>query len=68
MKCLYCDGDLELATDVYHLDRKGIHLTIDDMQVYKCNRCGEIMIPGEEVQALQDILRQLEDSIQREVA
>ena len=68
MKCLYCEGELKPSKEVYHVDRNGIHLTIDDMRVYKCDRCGEILVPGEEVETLQTALQQLEKAIRKEVA
>jgi len=68
MKCLYCDGELKVTQDVFHADRKGIHLTIDRLKVYKCEKCGEILVDTPEVNLIQKTLRELDEAIERQVA
>lgn len=68
MNCLYCNGKLIKTKDVFHVDRQGIHLTIDEIDVYKCNTCGEIMIDTKEVALIQDTLVKLEKVLNARVA
>jgi len=68
MDCLYCSGKLELVQDVYHADRGGIHITIDQLPVYKCIQCGEIMLSGDEVRSIQKTLLELEKMLTQKAA
>lgn len=68
MKCLYCNGNLILTKDVYHADRFGIHLTIDELPVYKCDTCGEILLDTKEAKIIQGILSDLDNSLGHKAA
>ena len=68
MECLYCSGNLKKSKEVFHVDRNGIHLTIDQLDVYKCEICGEILIETQEVELIQKILGQLDDALAKRVA
>ncbi len=68
MKCLYCNGDLTLTKDIYHADRFGIHLTIDELPVYKCDTCGEILIESKEGEFIQKTLEELSDKLGQQAA
>lgn len=68
MNCLYCNGKLSKTKDVFHVDRHGIHLTIDEIDVYKCDTCGEIMIDTKEVSLIQETLVNLENALNKKVA
>ena len=63
MKCLYCDGNLVLSKEVFHADRFGIHLTIDQLPVHKCEKCGEILLDTKEVILIQETISELEKSL-----
>ena len=68
MKCLYCDGKLVQTKDVFHADRVGIHLTIDQLALYKCDKCGEILIGSKEVDLIQKTLTELETGLEQKAA
>ncbi|MCD4692467.1 MAG: YgiT-type zinc finger protein [Calditrichales bacterium] len=68
MNCLYCNGKLIRTKEVFHVDRHGIHLTIDEIDVYKCDTCGEIMIDTKEVSLIQETLVNLENALNKKVA
>ena len=68
MKCLYCNGNLILTKDVYHADRFGIHLTIDQLPVFKCDTCGEVLLDTKEVKLIQKILSELDNSLKQKAA
>ncbi|MHB2153639.1 YgiT-type zinc finger protein [Calditrichota bacterium GD2] len=68
MKCMYCNGELIKTKDVFHVDRKNIHLTIDDIEVYKCEVCNEVMLDAKEVEKIQEALVKLEEALNKKVA
>ncbi|HFE63910.1 MAG TPA: YgiT-type zinc finger protein [Caldithrix sp.] len=68
MKCLYCNGELNVTQSVFHADRKGIHLTIDRLKGYKCEKCGEILVATPEMNLIQKTLSELEEAIEKQVA
>ena len=68
MNCLYCNGKLISTKDVFHADRKGIHLTIDHLNVYKCENCGEVLLATAEVDLIQKTLSKLEEVLENKVA
>ena len=68
MECLYCGGRLERKKDIFHVDRKGIHLTIDELELWKCVKCGEILVESEEVKVIQKTLSEIERALNKKVA
>jgi len=68
MNCLYCNGTLSLSENIFHADRKGIHLTIDRLKVYKCDKCREILVATKEVNLIQKTLNELEKALESKVA
>ena len=68
MECLYCSGNMKKSKEVFHVDRSGIHLTIDQLDVYKCEVCGEILVETHEVELIQKVLGQLDEALSKRVA
>ena len=68
MECLYCSGNMKKSKEVFHVDRSGIHLTIDQLNVYKCEVCGEILVETQEVELIQKVLGQLDEALSKRVA
>ena len=68
MKCVYCDGTIVLTNEVFHADRSGIHLTIDHLPVYKCEKCSEILLSTNEIKLVQKTLTELEKSLNQKAA
>ncbi len=61
MKCLHCRGNMQRKTAPFHIDRKGYHLTLDAIPAWICTQCGEPYFDEAEVQAIQDLIRVVED-------
>ena len=57
MKCLYCQGAMARATAPFHIDRKGYHLILDTIPAWVCSQCGEPYFEEAEVEAIQQIIR-----------
>ena len=64
MKCLLCNGEMEKAMVSYTVDRKGYHLFIEEIPAYMCSQCGERFFEEKEVEAIQNMIRALEEKLQ----
>lgn len=60
MKCLYCQGEMKKRTTPFHIDKNGCHLTLDNIPAWICSQCGEPYFDEGEVDAIQDMIRSLE--------
>lgn len=49
----------------YTLNREGCHLVLDDIPAWVCRQCGEPYFEGEEVDAIQDVVKDLEVRISK---
>ncbi|MFH0926386.1 MAG: YgiT-type zinc finger protein, partial [bacterium] len=43
MKCIHCQGIMKKGTAPVHIDRKGCHLTLDNVPAWICSQCGEAL-------------------------
>ncbi len=64
MRCLLCNGEMEKATVAYTVDRKGYHLFIEKLPAYVCSQCGERYFEEKEVEAIQNMIKALEEKLQ----
>ena len=65
MKCMFCNGEMEKRNVPYSVDRKGYHLYIREVPAYVCSQCGENYFEEDEVGEIQDIIRSLEQHIEK---
>jgi YgiT-type zinc finger domain-containing protein len=65
MKCLHCPGTLEQTRISYTVSRKGYHLIIDDVLAWVCQQCGEPMFDEATVDAIQAILADLDERLEK---
>jgi len=65
MKCMYCGGKMERTRSTYTIDRDGYHLFIKDVPAYVCAKCGEKHFQESEVALIQQLIRDLEKSLER---
>ncbi|MCP4344120.1 MAG: YgiT-type zinc finger protein [Desulfobacterales bacterium] len=56
MKCMYCQGRLEQGVTPFHIDRKGYHLTLDEVPARICRQCGEVLFEEDAVKFIQSVL------------
>jgi YgiT-type zinc finger domain-containing protein len=40
----------------FHIDRQGVHLTLDAVPAWICTQCGEAFFEEREVDAIQDLI------------
>lgn len=64
MKCLLCGGEMEKSTVAYTVDRRGYHLFIEKIPAYVCSQCGERYFEEKEVEAIQNMIKALEEKLQ----
>jgi YgiT-type zinc finger domain-containing protein len=60
MKCMHCLCEMEKTTAPFHIDRKGVHLSLDDIPAWVCKQCGEPYFEEREVDTIQAMIRALE--------
>lgn len=65
MKCMFCSGEMEKRKVPYSVDRKGYHLYIREVPAYVCSQCGENYFEEDEVGEIQDIIKSLEQHIEK---
>ncbi|MBI4721130.1 MAG: YgiT-type zinc finger protein [Chitinivibrionia bacterium] len=65
MKCMHCNGEMERGKAPFHVDRRGIHLTVDDVPSWICQQCGESYLEETEVESIQAMIRALEKETQK---
>lgn len=61
MKCIHCKGKMEYKTAPFQIDRKGYHLMLDAVPSWVCTQCGEAYFEETEVDAIQDVLKTLDE-------
>jgi YgiT-type zinc finger domain-containing protein len=65
MKCIHCQGKMDKGYAPFHIDRKGYHLTLDEVPAWICQQCGEVYFDESEVDSIQEIIRTLGDRTSR---
>lgn len=60
MKCIHCQGEMKKGTIPFHVDRKGCHVLLDRVPAWVCQQCGEAYFEENEVDAIQDLIRLVE--------
>ena len=61
MKCMYCQGEMTRGTAPFHIDRKGYHLMLVAIPAWVCTQCGEAYFDEAEVEAIQQIIRTVDE-------
>ena len=65
MNCIHCKGKMERKSAPFRIDRKGYHLTLDEIPAWVCSQCGEVYFEEAEVDAIQDVIRSLDKRTKR---
>lgn len=65
MECLYCKGPLIQKKISYTANRKGYHLIIDDVPAWVCEQCGEALFDEKTVEAIQEMLAEVDARMER---
>jgi YgiT-type zinc finger domain-containing protein len=62
---MHCQGKMKKSATPFHVDRKGYHLTLDEVPAWVCQQCGEVYFDEPEVDSIQDIIKTLEDRTEK---
>jgi YgiT-type zinc finger domain-containing protein len=65
MKCMHCQGEMKKTTAPFHIDRKGIHLSLDDVPAWVCRQRGEPYFEESEVDSIQAIIRAVDQETEK---
>lgn len=68
MKCVHCQGRMERSHAPFHIDRDGVHLSLDAVPAWVCRQCGESYFEEREVESIQQIIRTVDAETKRLVA
>ncbi|GAB6040288.1 YgiT-type zinc finger protein [Endothiovibrio diazotrophicus] len=61
MKCVYCQAEMEKGTVPFHIDRNGVHVSLDEVPAWVCPQCGESYFEEHEVDAMQTLVQTVEE-------
>jgi YgiT-type zinc finger domain-containing protein len=45
----------------FHIDRKNVHVSFDNVRAWVCTQCGEVYFEEAEVNAVQDIIKAVDE-------
>lgn len=65
MKCIHCKGEMEYNTAPFQINRKSYHLMLDAIPAWVCTQCGEDYFEKAEVEAIQEVLRSLDEKTEK---
>jgi len=51
---------MKQGTAPLHIDKKGCHVTLDNIPAWVCEQCGEAYFEERQVDAIQDLIRTVE--------
>jgi YgiT-type zinc finger domain-containing protein len=60
MNCIHCQGEMKRQAAPLHIDRKSCHVTLDAVPAWVCEQCGEAYFEEKEVDAIQDLLKSVD--------
>ncbi len=52
---------MKKTTAPFHIDRKGVHISFDDVPAWVCAQCGEPYFDESEVDRIQSIINAVEN-------
>jgi len=61
MKCMYCQGEMVRGHAPFHIDRKDVHVSFDNVSAWVCSQCGEACFEETAVDAVQGIIRAVDE-------
>ena len=65
MKCMYCQGEMVRGGAPFHIDRKNVHISLDNIPAWICERCGEVYFEETEVNAAQGVIRAVDEQAEK---
>ncbi len=58
---MYCQGEMVRGHAPFHIDRKDVHVSLDNVPAWVCTQCGEAYFEEGAVTAVQDIIKAVDE-------
>lgn len=58
---MYCQGEMARGSPPFHIDRKDVHISLDNVRAWVCSQCGEVYFEETEMNAVQGIIRAVDE-------
>lgn len=58
---------MERSSAPFHIDRKGVHLSLDDVPAWVCRQCGVPYLEESEVDSIQAIIQAVDEQAERKI-
>ena len=65
MKCSHCQSELKRGTATFTESRSGYVIALQDIPAWVCTQCGEPMFDTDAVSGIQDLLRAVDERIEK---
>ncbi|AOS84253.1 hypothetical protein BIU88_08985 [Chlorobaculum limnaeum] len=65
MECMYCQAEMKKGTAPFHIDRDGVHVSLDEIPAWVCSQCGESYFEEKEVDVIQELVKAVEEQTQK---
>jgi YgiT-type zinc finger domain-containing protein len=62
---MYCHGEMVRGSAPFHIDRKNVHISLDNVPAWICAQCGEVYFEETEVNAVQDVIRAVDEQAEK---
>ncbi|MGB0712740.1 MAG: YgiT-type zinc finger protein [Gammaproteobacteria bacterium] len=62
---MYCQGEMNKSTVPFHIDRKGVHVSLDEIPAWVCSQCGESYFEENEIDSMQALIKAVEEQTNR---
>lgn len=61
MKCMYCQGEMARGHAPFYIDRNDVHVSFNKVPAWVCSQCGEAYFEETAVDALQDVIKAVDE-------
>ncbi|WP_236848150.1 YgiT-type zinc finger protein [Chlorobaculum limnaeum] len=56
---------MKKGTAPFHIDRDGVHVSLDEIPAWVCSQCGESYFEEKEVDVIQELVKAVEEQTQK---
>lgn len=65
MECMHREGQMARGHAPFHIDRKNVHISIDQIPAWICTHCGEVYFEDTEVETMQEIMKAVDEQAKK---
>jgi YgiT-type zinc finger domain-containing protein len=63
IRCIHCQGEMKRSHTPFHVDRRGFHVTLDQVPAWVCGQCSEAYFEEKEVDSIQKLLAEIDQQL-----